>query len=426
MPAAAQTQPAPGAKRFAAQACSTVRAERPCPGAAPFAARFVVVGAGEPVRSPSFDQTRERRNVRFACVQGRNVPQCPTPRLDKDFVSAYRDLFQRFETVGGETRTEDVDPAQALAPPLGQRFVGVRAQPFLATDPRLERDKPFSRREIQPFGDETRRRVAFAVVRIARLQKAPRKSVKREQQPIRPGSPGPCGFDRRGERVDVAAVVVVAIDEAQCRYGAAIPTASGSLHRRWSRRSNPNTGGRAGERRFGWPRRRAVPQAPRRSTACRSACRARPPGGSDAVFSQRSRSASVMSREFTSKGEPSGVQMLAYARADRAGRMRSTTPCRIGRHSHPGRSTTLGSARNSARYRRTERAAGASGVPRLVTRTPMRSIPEWSCGVLAEYLAKDLLVCRTRRGGAVDADRATPFVAPAPHISVRCAPLLAT
>src|SRR5215208_8032645 len=65
------------------------------------------------------------------------------------------------------------------------------------------------------------------------------------------------------------------------------------------------------------------------------------------------------------KGEPSGVQMVAYLRADRAGRTRRITPCSSGSHSARGISTTRGSLRNSRKYRRKADGVGSSGVPRL-------------------------------------------------------------
>src|SRR5712691_599260 len=68
-------------------------------------------------------------------------------------------------------------------------------------------------------------------------------------------------------------------------------------------------------------------------------------------------------------GDPSDVQMLAYFCADFLGLELSTKACRIGNQRTRGISITRGSDRNCPRYRRTARGVGASGVPRLISRT---------------------------------------------------------
>jgi len=55
----------------------------------------------------------------------------------------------------------------------------------------------------------------------------------------------------------------------------------------------------------------------------------------------------------------------------RRGLVRSTTPCSTSLQSQRGSSIIRGSARNSARYRRVAAVVGASGVPQLVSSTPM-------------------------------------------------------
>ena len=74
---------------------------------------------------------------------------------------------------------------------------------------------------------------------------------------------------------------------------------------------------------------------------------------------------------MSSKGEPCGVQMRWYKRAERLGRVLRMTPCRIGSHNQRGVLITRWSERNCARKRRSAGAVGASGLPVLVSRTPV-------------------------------------------------------
>jgi hypothetical protein len=96
-------------------------------------------------------------------------------------------------------------------------------------------------------------------------------------------------------------------------------------------------------------------------------------GGSPSVFNRWPRrpcSSDLCFMLCRSSGEPSLCQISPYFFADRAGRVVSTNAYRIGSHASRGISTTRGSTRNSARYRRTAAGVGASGVPRLTSSTP--------------------------------------------------------
>ena len=78
--------------------------------------------------------------------------------------------------------------------------------------------------------------------------------------------------------------------------------------------------------------------------------------------------------EYTMSGEPSSVQISAYASADFLGRVFKMMPRTSSVRNTLGKSTTRGSMRNSSKYVRTSSLVGLSGEPRL-----MRNIPCFMC-----------------------------------------------
>src|SRR5688572_12799059 len=94
-------------------------------------------------------------------------------------------------------------------------------------------------------------------------------------------------------------------------------------------------------------------------------------GGSACSTASRRASARVSASVPVRSGDPAGVHTCWYARALFAGRNGRIKDLRMTCHGIRGRSTTRGSDRNSARKRRTASGVGASGVPRLTTRTPV-------------------------------------------------------
>ena len=90
-------------------------------------------------------------------------------------------------------------------------------------------------------------------------------------------------------------------------------------------------------------------------------------------------------------GEPSGVQIIAYFAADFFGRVFRMIPRRISCHAIGGISTTRVSDRNCLRYFFTDSGSGPSGVPRLISNTPIWPLlaggwspgRRWVCQVIA-------------------------------------------
>src|SRR5687768_4917951 len=94
-------------------------------------------------------------------------------------------------------------------------------------------------------------------------------------------------------------------------------------------------------------------------------------GGSACNAVSRRPSARVSAWVPVRSGDPAGVHTCWYARALFAGRNGRMKVLSATCHGIRGRSTTRRSDRNSARNRRTASIVGASGVPRLTTRTPV-------------------------------------------------------
>ena len=69
----------------------------------------------------------------------------------------------------------------------------------------------------------------------------------------------------------------------------------------------------------------------------------------DSLADSFSCTASAMSTECRSKGDPCSVQIFSYAFADAAGRIRRMYPCNATSQSMRGNSTTRGSDRNFLR-----------------------------------------------------------------------------
>ena len=74
--------------------------------------------------------------------------------------------------------------------------------------------------------------------------------------------------------------------------------------------------------------------------------------------------------EITINGEPSSVQILAYASADFFGRVCKIIPLTNKARNKNGTSITYLSIKNSSKYGLTSLAVGLSGEPRFTNNTP--------------------------------------------------------
>ena len=83
-----------------------------------------------------------------------NVMQRLAAGVREDPGIANLDLFECFEAIGGEPWAHDIETSGSASTQAGNRFVGIRAQPLGATEPRLERRNPVILFELQRIGDE--------------------------------------------------------------------------------------------------------------------------------------------------------------------------------------------------------------------------------------------------------------------------------
>ena len=92
---------------------------------------------------------RQRGDVIRAMVEGWNVAEPLTPVFGEDLAPPDVDLLQCFQTVGGEPRTDHVEPAKALATPNFELCRRIETDPRFSAETRLERRSDFFRIEIE-------------------------------------------------------------------------------------------------------------------------------------------------------------------------------------------------------------------------------------------------------------------------------------
>ena len=80
---------------------------------------------------------------------------------------------------------------------------------------------------------------------------------------------------------------------------------------------------------------------------------------------------------WVNNGEPSSVHTVAYAAAERLGRICRIIRFKIHHQINLGTSTTRGSDKNCFKYGLRACLVGASGVPKLLTNMPILSVCEW-------------------------------------------------
>ena len=79
------------------------------------------------------DEALDEGDMVGPIVQGRDVAQLLAAGRFEQFAVLDRDFLKRFEAVGGETRADHVNLADAVAGQLAQRDICVGFQPFVAT-----------------------------------------------------------------------------------------------------------------------------------------------------------------------------------------------------------------------------------------------------------------------------------------------------
>src|SRR5690606_22369867 len=93
-------------------------------------------------------------------------------------------LFERLQAIDGEAGTDDVELLHALPPPGLDQLVGVRREPLLRADARLERDLPFVVGEAELACDQRSRPAALCKVRVPLFHHPRRHAVEGEEEPL--------------------------------------------------------------------------------------------------------------------------------------------------------------------------------------------------------------------------------------------------
>ena len=114
-------------------------------------------------------------------------------------------------------QTTSTRPIPVLREPH-QRVERVRLQPLRRAEAGLERDEVLPGLESQLGGEQARGLPAVAVIGIAAIERAPRQAVEAHHQHVRPAVLHPVVVDVARERLDVARIVVEAVDRAQRRH----------------------------------------------------------------------------------------------------------------------------------------------------------------------------------------------------------------
>ena len=103
----------------------------------------------------------------FAGVQARHEGEVRTAMLEKALAYADGNLLERFDAVGRETRRHDREVFDPCARQLQDGLVGVRPQPLLTAEARLESQAQTAVVPAETLAQQPCRRGALAVVRIA-------------------------------------------------------------------------------------------------------------------------------------------------------------------------------------------------------------------------------------------------------------------
>ena len=128
--------------------------------------------------------------------------------FDKDLFVLLGDLFQRLEAVGGKSRGDDGKPLDAVACQCCHGLVGVRLEPFLAAETRLEGEAELVAKRAECFAQALGGQRALRGIRVALLDIALGQAVIRSKNSLRlPVKPGKMSPNRIGERSDIDGIV---------------------------------------------------------------------------------------------------------------------------------------------------------------------------------------------------------------------------
>src|ERR1700682_5533931 len=162
----------------------------------------------EPTAQVANGETGEPRDPGRAFVKAGNVVKFPASRLEERGLPLLRDFLECLQAVADKAGADDVDAPEALLRQRNQSRLRIRREPLCATETGLKRDHRLLSFQSQLGGDQPRRLLAMAVVRVAELECSSRHPVERKEQLVRPAIPDPILVAALYQCVDIAPIEI--------------------------------------------------------------------------------------------------------------------------------------------------------------------------------------------------------------------------
>ena len=124
-------------------------------------------------------------------------------------------VSRQSDTKPGQTTSMRASP---LRPRLGEDHRRVRLQPLGAPEAGLESDLPRAVRKLELGRKQASGLLAFAVIRIAAVERVLRQTVKAHHEPIRTSICTPVFADEISKRTDEGGMIVIVLDDTQLGY----------------------------------------------------------------------------------------------------------------------------------------------------------------------------------------------------------------
>src|SRR5262245_41071377 len=125
-------------------------------------------GAARPDPWGGFARDRgDRIDPGIRGVQGGNELEALAAVPPEARRSANPDLLERFETVGDERRAQHGDPLDSATPQIVDRLGRIRLDPRRSPEARLEADEAARLVDVEPLGEEARRRERLGPIAVA-------------------------------------------------------------------------------------------------------------------------------------------------------------------------------------------------------------------------------------------------------------------
>ena len=153
--------------------------------AAVFAACASHASVAHPDRFASAMPARARIQSSRSFRQGAGM-ELPAAGAEKRLLACNADFLERFQAVGDEARTDDIDAAHPLLAVIGKGWRGIGLEPLRAAEARLESELPMAVGELQFRREQPCGLLTFAVIGVTALERIARQAVE-SSSPACPG-----------------------------------------------------------------------------------------------------------------------------------------------------------------------------------------------------------------------------------------------